>query len=249
LATFSLLALEAGRKRVIELYRSVQYRQGVQKNMSSPKRAARSDEDSGPDAKRLSIVAAAREVFLREGFQAASMEQIAATADVSKVTIYSKFGSKQDLFSAIVDDICEQILAMEIVIPETMASVEEALIELAVDYAEVLYDPDVLALVRLAIGESRAPRELGRLYYQAGPMRARQGIVGLFGSLAESGELLVDDPELAADQFLALLQPQRYYVLLDPSTLPTKTDIAMVARRGVEVFLSHYRPSQAVSAP
>ena len=217
--------------------------------MTSPKETARRDEDSGPDAKRLSILAAAREVFLREGFQAASMDHIAATADVSKVTIYSKFGSKQDLFSAIVDDICEQILAMELVIPETMESVEAGLTELAVDYAEVLYDPGVLALVRLAIGENRAPRELGHLYYQAGSMRARQGLVGLFGSLADSGELSVDDPELAADQFLALLQPQRYYVLLDPSTRPTKTEIATVARRGVEVFFSHYRSGQGVWAP
>ena len=217
--------------------------------MTSSRGTARRDVDSGPDAKRLSILSAAREVFLREGFQAASMDHIAATADVSKVTIYSKFGSKQDLFRAIVDDICEQILAMEIVIPETMESVEAGLIELAVDYAEVLYDPGVLALVRLAIGENQAPRGLGHLYYQAGPMRARQGLVGLFVSLADSGELSVDDPELAADQFLALLQPQRYYVLLDPSKRPAKSEIAAVARRGVEVFLSHYRPGQGVGAP
>jgi TetR/AcrR family transcriptional regulator, mexJK operon transcriptional repressor len=192
------------------------------------------------DPKRASILAAARKVFLSSGFQAASMEQVAAAAGASKVTIYSKFGSKQELFKAIVAEICEEILAIEIAVPETMESVQQGLTELAVDYARVLYDPDVLALVRLAIGENQAPIDLGHLYYAAGPLRARRGLVELFTALSQAGDITVDDPALAADQFLALLQPQRYYVLLDRSALPPEEEISRVARRGVEVFLAYY---------
>ena len=186
---------------------------------------------------------AAREVFLTQGFASASMDLVAAEAGVSKVTIYSKFGSKQELFSAIVDEICEQILAIEIVIPETMESIQQGLIELAVNYARVLYDPDVLALVRLAIGENQARPDLGRLYHVAGPQRARQGLVDLFLDLSSRGELWMPDAQLAADQFLALLQPQRYYVLLDSEALPTTREIESVARSGVEVFLAYYGPT------
>ncbi|HKR52125.1 MAG TPA: TetR/AcrR family transcriptional regulator [Pseudonocardiaceae bacterium] len=183
---------------------------------------------------------AAREVFLNQGFASASMDLVAAEAGVSKVTIYSKFGSKQELFSAIVDEICEQILAIEIVIPETMESIRQGLTELAVNYARVLYEPDVLALVRLAIGENQARPDLGRLYNVVGPQRARQGLVDLFLDLSSRGELRIPDAQLAADQFLALLQPQRYYVLLDAEALPTTREIERVARSGVEVFLTYY---------
>ena len=166
--------------------------------------------------------------------------QVSAVAGASKVTVYTKFGSKQELFRAIVAEICEEILAIEIAMPETMLSVRQGLTELAVNYARVLYDPDVLALVRLAMGESQAPIDLGQLYYCAGPLRARRGLVQLFSALSEAGKLSVGDPELAADQFLALLQPQRYYVLLDPSARPSDEDISRVASHGVDVFLSYY---------
>lgn len=194
----------------------------------------------GSTDKHKRILAAAREVFIQHGFQAASMDLVAAVAGVSKVTIYSKFGSKQELFSAIVDDICEQILAMEIVLPGAVESSYEGLTELAIRYALVLYDPEVLALVRLAIGENHDEKLLGRLYYQAGPARARAGLARLLRAMSDSGDLAIDDPELAADQFVALLQPRRYYALLDPAASPSAEEIEQIARVGTEVFLSHY---------
>ena len=199
-----------------------------------------SARSSGSTDKHQRILAAAREVFIQHGFQAASMDLVAAAAGVSKVTIYSKFGSKQELFSAIVDDICEQILAMEIVLPGAVESSYEGLTELAIRYALVLFDPEVLALVRLAIGENHDERLLGRLYYQAGPARARAGLARLLQAMSDSGDLAIDDPELAADQFVALLQPRRYYALLDPAASPSAEEIEQVARAGAEVFLSHY---------
>jgi len=214
-------------------------RAGHGRDAASPARLRTARSPRSED-KRARILAAARQVFLRHGFQAASMDLVAAAAGVSKVTIYSKFGSKQELFSAIVDDICEQILAMEIILPGAVESSYEGLTELAVRYALVLFDPDVLDLVRLAIGENQDQKLLGRLYYQAGPARARAGLAGLLRAMSESGDLAIDDPELAADQFVALLQPRRYYALLDPAASPSTEEIERIARAGVEVFLSRY---------
>ena len=214
-------------------------RAGHGRDAASPARLRTARSPRSED-KRARILAAARQVFLRHGFQAASMDLVAAAAGVSKVTIYSKFGSKQELFSAIVDDICEQILAMEIILPGAVESSYEGLTELAVRYALVLFDPDVLDLVRLAIGENQDQKLLGRLYYQAGPARARAGLADLLRAMSESGDLAIDDPELAADQFVALLQPRRYYALLDPAASPSTEEIERIARAGVEVFLSRY---------
>lgn len=193
------------------------------------------------EARRLRILSAGREVFLEQGYRAASMDLVAATAGVSKTTIYSKFGSKQDLLAAIVDDVAEQIIAMEIVVPETARSTREALTELAVNYAKVLYDPDLLPLVRFAIGEG-LQHGVGRTYYEAGPAKARAGLSALFAAMARDGELRITDPDLAADQFVALLQPERFFALLDDDLRPDPGRIERVARAGVEMFLAHYGP-------
>ena len=191
------------------------------------------------EARRLQILAAGKQVFLEHGYRAASMDLVAATAGVSKTTIYSKFGSKEELLAAIVDDIAEQIIAMEILVPETAGSTREALTELAVNYARVLYDPDVLPLVRFAIGEGLR-HGVGRTYYEAGPAKARAGLSALFTSLSAEGKLAVEDADLAADQFVALLQPERFFALLDGDLCPSDAQIERVARAGVELFLAHY---------
>ena len=51
-------------------------------------------------AKRAAILEAAKQLFLEQGYQGVSMDQIAATAGVSKLTVYSHFGDKETLFAA-----------------------------------------------------------------------------------------------------------------------------------------------------
>ena len=61
------------------------------------------------EAKREAILGAAADSFFAHGFAASSIEQIAADAGVSKVTIYNRFGDKRGLFAAAVERECEQI--------------------------------------------------------------------------------------------------------------------------------------------
>src|ERR1700683_2270537 len=61
------------------------------------------DEDS---AKRRQIIAGAHAVFLAQGFDAASMSDIARAAGVSKGTLYVYFDNKEQLFEAIVHEEC-----------------------------------------------------------------------------------------------------------------------------------------------
>ena len=61
-------------------------------------------EDS---AKRRQIIEGARAVFLAQGFDAASMGEIAREAGVSKGTLYVYFKSKEELFEAIAEQQCQ----------------------------------------------------------------------------------------------------------------------------------------------
>ena len=58
------------------------------------------------ERKRAAIVAAARQVFLENGYAQASMDRIAESAAVSVKTIYRHFENKDELFSAVMQAAC-----------------------------------------------------------------------------------------------------------------------------------------------
>ena len=60
-------------------------------------------------AKRQAILDAASQLFFEDGFAATSIEQVAADAGVSKVTIYNQYGDKRALFTAAVERECEKM--------------------------------------------------------------------------------------------------------------------------------------------
>jgi AcrR family transcriptional regulator len=64
------------------------------------------DSRSGEVPKRRQIIDGACQVFLKRGFDAASMGEIAREAGVSKGTLYVYFKSKEELFEAIVEEQC-----------------------------------------------------------------------------------------------------------------------------------------------
>ena len=65
--------------------------------MTNTNRRSKSEE------KRQQILSAASDLFLTRSFEGASMDQVAVAAGVSKQTVYSHFGSKEELFSAIIE--------------------------------------------------------------------------------------------------------------------------------------------------
>ena len=96
------------------------------------------DEDS---SKRRQIVEGARQVFLAQGFDAASMGEIARVAGVSKGTLYVYFKDKEELFEAIVGQQCraqaEQIFNLD---PQDH-DVEGILTRLGIAYAQFVCRP------------------------------------------------------------------------------------------------------------
>ena len=66
------------------------------------------------DKKRQAILQGAKAAFLKEGFGGASMDQVAALAGVSKMTVYRHFGSKEDLFAGVITELCHFIVAEDL---------------------------------------------------------------------------------------------------------------------------------------
>src|ERR1700751_4544390 len=72
-------------------------------------RVERNEAPAGGKAE--SILAAAKRTFLAGGFGAVSMDTIAREAGVSKATVYAHFGSKEELFGAVIGGECERYFA------------------------------------------------------------------------------------------------------------------------------------------
>ncbi len=195
--------------------------------------------------KRRAILDAATEVFLREGFAGASMDAIAARADVSKPTVYKHFADKQHLFAQIVGDTIDNFTEPfhdEVVNLKDCGNVAEHLRDLARRLLAAVLQPRLLQLRRHVIGEARRFPELGRTYEQRGPDRAITALTTAFERLAEQGALRLDDPALAAAHFnwLVLAIPLNHAMVCGDDQPPGKTERERYVDGAVHVFLAAY---------
>ena len=109
--------------------------------------------------KRTAILDAARRSFLQIGFGNTNLDDVAATAEVSKMTIYSHFSSKESLFHAVIEDVIAErssgapVLDAEV----TERDLETVLTHVAEDLIHTVRHPDVVGLRRVLIAEQPRP--------------------------------------------------------------------------------------------
>lgn len=105
------------------------------------------------DRKRAAILKAAVAEFRAFGFAGTSMDRIAATAEVSKRTVYNHFSSKDELFTAILWQLWEASRALENVSYEPARPLREQLLAFLAQKLRLLSDPSFIDLSRVAIAE------------------------------------------------------------------------------------------------
>ena len=207
---------------------------------------------SGPPRKRAgrlqsggAIREAATTLFLRNGYVGTSMDEVAALARVSKQTVYTHFDDKERLFTELVlsntervDDFVDEMTALL----ERAADPERDLGELARRYLGAVVRPQVLQLRRLVIGEAGRFPDLARAYHERVPERVVGALASGLEALAGRDLLRLDDPQLAAQHFVALvlwIPLDRALFVPDSEVLP-EADLERLATAGVRVFLAAY---------
>ncbi|HET6736673.1 TetR/AcrR family transcriptional regulator [Mycobacterium sp.] len=197
--------------------------------------------------KRATVLSAGRDLFLSNGYQGTSVDQIAAAAEVSKQTVYKHFGDKHELLLAIVDNALESSVAPFLDRIAGMADtndLETDLTALAGDYLRAVLQEPVVQLRRLVVGEANRFPELARLYYEQAPARMMAAFSECFGRLHERRLLDVPEPSLTAEHFAFLIVGRCIDQALfcgGPQVL-AGVDVDSHVRAGVQVFLSGYRP-------
>ncbi|KWV94131.1 MULTISPECIES: TetR/AcrR family transcriptional regulator [unclassified Erythrobacter] len=165
-----------------------------------PKRTGRPADE----AKREAILAAAADCFFEHGFAASSIEQIAADAGVSKVTIYNRFGDKRALFTAAVELECEQ-LRDSLKVPDIPSgSLRHRLTAIGEAMVAFLSRPRMVQFERRIAADTEHEPAVGEAFLTAGPLRMKKAFAALIAAMHDAGEIEVGDPELAAEQFASM---------------------------------------------
>jgi AcrR family transcriptional regulator len=191
-------------------------------------------------AKRRQIMEGARHVFLTAGFDGASMNDIARTAGVSKGTLYAYYNSKDELFEAIIRGEFAQA-AERLCAFRRGRDVREMLRDFGVRLISKMAEPGTRALARVVIAVAEKFPNIGRAFYEAGPLYGATRLAAELENLEDSGALKVPDPERAAWQFVDLCQSYVYKRLLfGVVDSISREDIEASVEAGVEVFMKAY---------
>jgi TetR/AcrR family transcriptional repressor of mexJK operon len=196
------------------------------------------EEDEPESPKRRSILNAATELFAARGYGAVSMDAIARSADVSKATLYAHFQSKDQLFATIVEVACLENIMPEDDLPDGSTPDEEALRAIGGRILRFFLHDRSLAIHRLVIAESTRFPELGRAFYDNGPVASRRRLAAW---MTGRPGLNVPEPEMAAEQFLGLLRTGLYLrATLGLAPEPTEPAIDAVVTAAVSTLLRAY---------
>ena len=194
------------------------------------------------NAKRRQIMAGARELFLAQGFDAASMGEIARTAGVSKGTLYVYFDSKEQLFEAIALEECNGLTERVFSLDPEDRDVEAVLTRLGCAIFGVLSRPETMPAVRTVISIAERMPEIGRKFYESGAGRSVATLSRYLESQVAAGILQVDDCELAAAQFLDSCQSTWFKPLLFSfADLPSHARVAQIVDTAVRMFMATYQ--------
>lgn len=197
------------------------------------------EEHSGRPEKHGQIVAAARKLFLESGYGAVSMDAIAAEADVSKRTVYSHFQNKENLFGAVIGDMCAEMGGPNASAFSADLPPAEALKTYGRQILRVALDPKALAVFRVILSESAQFPELSRMFCSGGPDAMCGLLSGYLDQLGRDGILDIDDANRAAEQFIGMIKgPFFISQLFGVSEPPTQAEIESALDQAVSVFLN-----------
>jgi AcrR family transcriptional regulator len=191
---------------------------------------------------RERILGAAMETFMEHGFAAATTLEIATRAKVSKRELYAIVGNKQEMLAA-----CIAGRGRRMRLPEGFpaltdtASLRSALRQYGATMLRELTDPDVLAVFRLAISESKRSPGIARSLESQGREPAREALQSLLQSARDAGLLVDGDLKPMMSHYQGLLWGNLLvWVLLGTTPPPAAKEIGRRTEEAVRAFLSLY---------
>ena len=187
------------------------------------------------------VLEGARVVFMRDGFEGASVDDIAREAGVSKATLYSYVPDKRLLFSEVARIECNRQASAAIAVIDPDAPVDEALRMIADRVVRFFLSDFGMQMFRICVAEAYRFPELGQRFYDSGPalLRARMGVV--LEEYIARGVRQIDDMHMAASHFGELCKSDLFVrKLCGVATDFSEDEITRVVSSVVRMFLARY---------
>jgi len=187
------------------------------------------------------VLEGARSVFTADGYEGASVDNIARAAGVSKATLYSYFPDKRLLFMEVAKYEC----GLQIEEADAILSDEcdpRTVLGLAAERMVGFFLSDFgQSIFRMCVAESDRFPELGREFFETGPKRFRARMVEYMGGAVAEGRLAIDDLELAADQFAELCKTNLFSeMIFGIRKTTTAEERKRIVDGAVETFMARY---------
>jgi TetR/AcrR family transcriptional repressor of mexJK operon len=211
------------------------------------------DPVSGWQRKHDAIAAAALVLFARDGYERTSVDAIAAEAGVSKRTVYSHYGDKENLFLLVLSETYDTMRErVRDIVDRHLRDVEDVRPALTASVREIVRtitrSPERSTLVRLLISEAPHFPAILDLWQNQGIMPL---IAEPLAKLAAAGLLDTDDPAQAAEHLSALTFGQVNNKSMMGTIQLTDSEADRIIDSGIAVFMRAYipSPSETIAAP
>ena len=197
--------------------------------------------------KRRAILDAARELFLSSGYRGASMDEVAAIAQVSKVTVYKHFSDKRNLFTSVITSAIDEAEQSTHSLVDRLGQSTDLAKDLrtfARQHIVEVTQPHLIQMRRMIIAEANRFPELAQAWHRSGPERAHTTLARQIDQLAGRGLLLVKDSLLAAQHlnYLILSVPVNEAMFSARAEPCSRSRLRRYADEAVRVFLAAYAP-------
>jgi len=189
------------------------------------------------EQRRQALVEASLAVFLEQGYERASIEEVMRRVGGSKASLYSYFGSKEGLFSEVVLTQFDRFL-QDLQLPDRAdAHVERTLTAIGCRFLHKLSEPSALGLFRIIVAEAPRFPVLAERFYEQGAMRVRHQLGHYLRLQHEAGRVNCPDPEASAMYFFELVRGPHLRLLLGVPPQPRDPSPDRYVAAAVKVFL------------
>jgi len=158
------------------------------------------------------IFEAARDVFLEQGFDRASIHEIMRRAGGSISTLYRLYGNKLGLFEAMITQSTCDLFPMTDESAIWTDNVEESLMKFGQVLLGVLGQSEARSIRRIALSVSSADSDaIRKVFYEQGPQRVKRMLAGYLSRQKSLGTVKIDNIDIAAAQFMEMVKAPWYH--------------------------------------
>lgn len=187
------------------------------------------------------VIEGARSVFIRDGFDGASVDDIARESGVSKATLYSYFPDKRLLFLEVAKIECRRQAENAVEFDDPSAAPDKVLMIAGRRITDLVNSDFARNVFRVCVAEAERFPEIGREFYESGPGLVRKRVINYLEGAVARGQLVIEDIPLAAEQFAELCRAGVHNRLLfhrDETFTNTRRDC--IVKGAVEMFMARY---------